>query len=102
MIDTIFSSFYNPISQSDKGNPYDDANGYIPHKTPVIAILEHGEAFIGKGGESGESTTETGRQKKAPGVAEGGVAGEISVEQTDEEATAEIGCQCTQDKRMGA
>ena len=59
-------SFPHPIPQSSQADSCYHADGYISNEASPLAILEHLKALIGKGGEGGESSTQTGGEEQTP------------------------------------
>ena len=59
-------SFHHPIPQSSQADSCYHADGYISNETSPLAILEHLKALIGKGGEGGEPSTQTGGEEQRP------------------------------------
>ena len=83
-------SFPHPIPQSSQADSCYHADGYISNETSPLAILEHLKALIGKGGEGGEPSTQTGGKEQTPRMRGGTEPAEQGENHPDEEASHEV------------
>ena len=60
-----------------------------------MAVLKHLKALVGKSGESGEPSAQTGGEEQAPRMGRGTEPAEQGEEQPDEETSQEVDHQCT-------
>ena len=59
-----------------------------------MAVLEHLKALVGKGGESGKPSTQTGGEEQTPWMRGGTISAEQGKNNSDEEASHEVDHQC--------
>ena len=55
-----------------------------------MAVLEHLKALVGKGGEGGEASAQTGGEEQAPRMGGGAISSEQGKKQSDEEASHKV------------
>ena len=60
-----------------------------------MAILKHLKALVGKSGESGEPSAQTGGEEQAPRMGCGTVSAKQGEKHPDEETSYEVDHQCT-------
>ena len=86
----MFLSFPHPIPQSSQADSCYHADGYISNEASPLAVLEHLKALIGKGGEGGEPSTQTGGKEQTPRMRGGTEPAEQGENHPDEEASHEV------------
>ena len=82
--------FYYPIPQSSQAYSSYHADGYISNEASPLAILEHLKALLGKGGESGKPSTQTGGEEQTPRMRGGTISAEQGINHPDEEASYKV------------
>ena len=87
-------SFYYPIPQSSQAYSSYHADGYISNEASPMAILKHLEALVGKGGEGGEPSTQTGGEEQTPRMRGGTEPAEQGKNHPNEETSHEVDHQC--------
>ena len=60
--------FYYPIAEGDEGEACDEAEEDVGDESADIAILEHLQAFVGKGGECGEASAKACGEQEKEGI----------------------------------
>ena len=65
-----------------------------------MPVLKHLQAFVGKGGEGGESSAQTGGEEQTPRMAGRTVSAEQGIEHPDDKASHEVHHQCAPRKTL--
>ena len=88
------------VAQQYGEQPAHQADTQVEGKGQMVAALQQRKALVGKCGEGGEPTAETSGQQQQPLSGERAVAGGDAVEQTDEQASCQVGSKGAQGEML--